>query len=46
MLNATRQKTAWVLLTILALLMLAGTPLVVPAVFAGDCPNGTTGTCP
>ncbi len=46
MLNATRKKAAWVLLAVLALLMLAGTPLVTPAVFAGDCPNGSTGTCP
>ncbi|HRQ40116.1 MAG TPA: hypothetical protein PLD25_19575 [Chloroflexota bacterium] len=45
MLNATRKKAAWVFLTVLALLMLAGTPLVIPAVFAGDCPNPTTGSC-
>ncbi len=46
MLNATRKKVTLLMLATLALLMLAGTPMVIPTVFAGDCPNTTTGTCP
>lgn len=45
MLNAARKKATWVLLAALTLLMLAGTPLVVPSVYASDCPNPSTGSC-
>lgn len=46
MLNASRKKIAWFMLAALALLMLAGTPLITTPVLAGDCPGTSTGTCP
>lgn len=42
MLNTIQNKASWLLFAILALLMLASTPLIVPAVHAGDCPNAGT----
>lgn len=45
MLLATKRKATYVILAVAALLLLASTPVVVPSVFAGDCPTGQTGGC-
>ena len=44
MLTATKRKAAYILLAVTAFLLLASTPVVVPAVFAGECPGGGNAT--
>lgn len=45
MLNTTRKKAGWYVFAVLTVLLLVGSPIVTPAVFAGDCPNPTGSSC-
>ncbi len=46
MLMAARRKVAYLLLASLVLLALLSAPVIIPAVYAGDCPSAGASNCP